>query len=36
MRTHAISDVDWASWFALLSPVFGVLLGALGVFILER
>ena len=36
MRTHAISNVDWAFWFALLSPVIGVLLGVLGVFILER
>jgi hypothetical protein len=34
MRTHAISNVDWAFWFALLSPVIGVLLGALGVFVL--
>jgi hypothetical protein len=28
--------VDWALWFAVFSPIIGVLLGVLGVFILER
>ena len=33
---QAIKNVDWALWFALLSPVIGVSLGALGTFVLTR
>ena len=35
-KCEAISNVDWAFWFALLSPVIGVLLGVFGVFVLAR
>ena len=34
-KVHVTTNVDWAAlWFAVFSPVVGVLLGALGVFIL--
>ena len=33
---HVGSDVNWSLWFALLSPMIGVALGVLGVFILGR
>ena len=33
-KGHAITNVDWALWFAVFSPIIGVLLGVLGVFIL--
>lgn len=29
-------NVDWALWFALSSPVLGVLLGTFGVFVLTH
>jgi hypothetical protein len=35
-KSRAIKNVDWALWFALLSPVLGVSLGTLGVFVLTR
>jgi ABC-type phosphate/phosphonate transport system permease subunit len=35
-KGNAIRNVDWALWFAVFSPVIGILLGVLGVFILER
>lgn len=35
-KGHAIREVDWALWFAMFSPIIGVLLGALGVFVLTR
>ncbi len=31
-----IGNVDWSLWFAVLSPITGVLLGALGVFPLAQ
>jgi len=33
---QAIPNVEWAFWFAVLSPVIGVSLGAFGVFILTH
>jgi hypothetical protein len=33
-KGHAITNADWALWFAVFSPIIGVLLGVLGVFIL--
>ena len=36
MKGHAIANVNWSLWFAPLSPIIGVLLGVLGVFILVR
>ena len=35
-KCEATSNVDWAFWFALLSPMIGVSLGALGVFVFAR
>jgi membrane-anchored protein YejM (alkaline phosphatase superfamily) len=35
-KGQAITNVSWALWFALFSPIIGVLLGALGVFILAH
>ena len=35
-KSDAISNIDWAFWFALSSPVLGALLGWLVVFILAR
>jgi hypothetical protein len=35
-KGHAITNVDWALWFAVFSPIIGVFLGVLGVFILAR
>jgi hypothetical protein len=35
-KGHAIVNVDWTLWFAVFSPIIGVLLGVLGVFILAR
>ena len=32
----AIANVDWAFWFAVSSPVIGVFVGVLGVFIVTR
>jgi hypothetical protein len=34
-KSHAVTIVNWALWFAVFSPVIGILLGALGAFILE-
>jgi hypothetical protein len=31
-----IKRVDWATWFAVLSPFIGALVGALSVFVLTR
>lgn len=38
MQTNCagISNMNWALWFAVFSPIFGVLLGALGVFVLAQ
>ena len=36
MKGHTVSNVDWSLWFALFSPIIGVLLGVFGVFIVER
>jgi hypothetical protein len=33
-KRHAIAQWDFSRWFAVLSPLIGVLLGILGVFIL--
>lgn len=35
-KRHAIGNMDWALWFAVLSPIIGVSFGALGVFVLTR
>ncbi len=35
-KSQAIRNMDWAFWFALLSPAIGVLLGAFGVFVLAQ
>ena len=35
-KRQAIGNLDWALWFAVLSPVIGVSLGALGAFMLTR
>jgi hypothetical protein len=35
-KSHAVGNVDWALWFGLFSPIIGVLLGVLGVFVLAR
>jgi len=35
-KGQAITNVDWALWFASFSPIIEVLLGALGVFILAH
>ena len=35
-KPQAIRNVNWALWFAMLSPVIGVSLGALGAFVLTR
>ena len=35
-KGHAIANVDWAFWFAVFSPVIGVFVGVLGVFIVTR
>jgi len=35
-KRQAIGNVDWALLFAVLSPVIGVSLGALGAFVLTR
>ena len=35
-KWQAIRNVDWALLFAVLSPVIGVSLGALGAFVLTR
>jgi len=32
----AASQIDWAFWFVMSSPILGVLLGWVGVFILAR
>jgi hypothetical protein len=36
IKSHTIADWDFSLWFALLSPLIGVLLGVLGVFIFYR
>jgi len=33
-KCHGIAEWDFSLWFALLSPVIGILLGILGVFLL--
>ncbi len=33
-KCHSIAGWDFSLWFALLSPVIGILLGILGVFLL--
>jgi membrane-anchored protein YejM (alkaline phosphatase superfamily) len=35
-KAHAMTNVNWSLWFAVFSPIIGVVLGALGVFIVER
>ena len=35
-KRQAVRNVNWALWFAALSPVIGVSLGALGVFVLTH
>jgi len=35
-KRQAITNVEWALWFAVFSSITGFLLGALGVFILAR
>lgn len=35
-KLQAITNMDWALWFAVFSPVIGVSLGALGAFVLTR
>jgi hypothetical protein len=36
IKLHTVAEWDFSLWFALLSPLIGVLLGVLGVFILYR
>jgi hypothetical protein len=36
IKWHTVAEWDFSRWFALLSPLIGVLLGVLGVFILYR
>jgi hypothetical protein len=36
IKWHTAAEWDFSRWFALLSPLIGVLLGVLGVFILYR
>jgi hypothetical protein len=33
---QGIRNVNWALWFAVLSPAIGVSLGALGAFVLTH
>ena len=33
-KCHTIAEWNFSLWFALLSPVIGILLGVLGVFLL--
>jgi hypothetical protein len=33
-KFNSIAEWDFSLWFALLSPVIGILLGILGVFLL--
>jgi hypothetical protein len=33
-KCHSIAGRDFSLWFALVSPVIGILLGILGVFLL--
>jgi hypothetical protein len=33
-KHHSIIEWDFSLWFALLSPVIGILLGILGAFLL--
>lgn len=35
-KRQAIKNLNWALWFAVLSPVLGVSLGALSVFVLTH
>ena len=35
-KCAAIGNMNWALWFAVFSPILGVLLGALGTFVLAR
>ena len=35
-KCAAISNMNWELWFAVFSPIFGVMLGALGAFVLMR
>jgi hypothetical protein len=36
IKWHTAAEWDFSRWFVLLSPLIGVLLGVLGVFILYR
>jgi len=36
IKWHAVAEWDFSRWFALVSPLVGVLLGVLGVFVLYR
>jgi hypothetical protein len=36
IKWHTVAEWDFSRWFALLSPLIGVLLGVLGVCILYR
>jgi hypothetical protein len=35
-QCHTVTDWDFSFWFALLSPLIGILLGFLGAFLLLR
>jgi ABC-type Mn2+/Zn2+ transport system permease subunit len=35
-KFHAIAELDFARWFVILSPLIGVLLGLLGVFLVNH
>jgi ABC-type Mn2+/Zn2+ transport system permease subunit len=35
-QCHNVMDWDFSFWFALLSPLIGILLGFLGAFLLLR
>ena len=35
-KYHTIAEWNFSLWFALLSPVIGILLGILGVFLLSH
>jgi hypothetical protein len=36
IKYHTIAEWDFSLWFALLSPLIGILLGFLGAFLLSH
>jgi hypothetical protein len=35
-KCHAIAEWDFSRWLVILSPLIGILLGFLGVFLVNR